>query len=193
MRCQPKGVVGVISPWNFPVNLTFTPLAGILAAGNRAMIKPSEYTPATSALMAQMFGGAFSAEEIAVVTGGPAITGFPPDLRTLPTGCSFAPRCPIGRDLPQCHEQTPLPHLVSGPGGDASVECHFAEQRIAEVIFVSRVEIHVVRLVRNMLARETDRAHTVIPVDGSLLPLRTPARFRRRRRQIAKTRDRLGA
>jgi oligopeptide/dipeptide ABC transporter ATP-binding protein len=63
----------------------------------------------------------------------PAIVGFPPDLRTLPTGCSFAPRCPIGRDLPQCHEQTPLPHLVSGPGGDASVECHFAEQRIAEV------------------------------------------------------------
>jgi oligopeptide/dipeptide ABC transporter ATP-binding protein len=63
----------------------------------------------------------------------PAITGFPPDLRTLPTGCSFAPRCPIGRDLPQCHEQTPVPHLVSGPAGEASVECHFAEQRIAEV------------------------------------------------------------
>ncbi|HEX3406271.1 MAG TPA: aldehyde dehydrogenase family protein, partial [Caulobacteraceae bacterium] len=71
VRYQPKGVVGVISPWNFPVNLTFTPLAGILAAGNRAMIKPSEYTPATSALMARMFGGAFSEEEIAVVTGGP--------------------------------------------------------------------------------------------------------------------------
>jgi coniferyl-aldehyde dehydrogenase len=73
VRYQPKGVVGVISPWNFPVNLTFTPLAGIIAAGNRAMIKPSEYTPATSALMAQMFGGAFSEEEIAVVTGGPDV------------------------------------------------------------------------------------------------------------------------
>jgi coniferyl-aldehyde dehydrogenase len=63
-------VVGVISPWNFPVNLTFAPLAGILAAGNRAMIKPSEYTPATAAFMASMFGGAFSEEEIAVITGG---------------------------------------------------------------------------------------------------------------------------
>jgi coniferyl-aldehyde dehydrogenase len=73
VRYQPKGVVGVISPWNFPVNLTFTPLAGILAAGNRVMIKPSEYTPATSALMAQMFGGAFSDEEIAVITGGPEV------------------------------------------------------------------------------------------------------------------------
>jgi len=68
---QPLGVVGVISPWNFPVNLTFTPLAGILAAGNRCMIKPSEYTPATSALMAEIFPTAFDALEISVVTGGP--------------------------------------------------------------------------------------------------------------------------
>jgi coniferyl-aldehyde dehydrogenase len=73
VRYQPKGVVGVISPWNFPVNLTFAPLAGILAAGNRAMIKPSEFTPATSALMAQMFGRVFSEEEIVVVTGGPEV------------------------------------------------------------------------------------------------------------------------
>src|ERR1700760_74283 len=73
VRFQPKGTVGIISPWNFPVNLTFAPLAGVLAAGNRAMIKPSEYTPATSALMAQMFAGAFSDEEIAVITGGAAI------------------------------------------------------------------------------------------------------------------------
>jgi coniferyl-aldehyde dehydrogenase len=70
---QPKGVVGVISPWNFPVNLTFAPLAGILAAGNRAMIKPSEFTPATSELMKVMFGKVFSEEEIAVITGGPEV------------------------------------------------------------------------------------------------------------------------
>ena len=73
IRFQPKGVVGIISPWNFPVNLTFGPLAGVLAAGNRAMIKPSEFTPATSELMAKMFAGAFSEEEIAVVTGGPEV------------------------------------------------------------------------------------------------------------------------
>ena len=73
VRYQPKGVVGIISPWNFPVNLTFAPLAGVLAAGNRAMIKPSEFTPATSELMAVMFSGAFSDEEIAVVTGGPEV------------------------------------------------------------------------------------------------------------------------
>ncbi|MBI1239638.1 MAG: aldehyde dehydrogenase family protein [Alphaproteobacteria bacterium] len=69
----PKGTVGVISPWNFPVNLTFAPLAGIFAAGNRAMIKPSEYTPATSELMARMFRTAFDETEVAVITGGPAV------------------------------------------------------------------------------------------------------------------------
>jgi coniferyl-aldehyde dehydrogenase len=73
VRYQPKGVVGVISPWNFPVQLTFGPLAGVLAAGNRAMIKPSEFTPATSELMARMFAEAFPEEEIAVVTGGPEV------------------------------------------------------------------------------------------------------------------------
>ncbi len=73
VRFQPKGVVGIISPWNFPVNLTFAPLAGVLAAGNRAMIKPSELTPATSELMKVMFGGAFSEEEVGVVTGGPDV------------------------------------------------------------------------------------------------------------------------
>jgi coniferyl-aldehyde dehydrogenase len=70
IRHQPLGVVGVIAPWNFPVNLTFAPLAGILAAGNRCLIKPSEFTPATSDLMAKMFRKAFSETEIAVCLGG---------------------------------------------------------------------------------------------------------------------------
>lgn len=73
LRYQPKGVVGVISPWNFPVNLTFAPLAGIFAAGNRAMIKPSEFTEATSELMKSMFAKAYAEEEVAVITGGPEI------------------------------------------------------------------------------------------------------------------------
>lgn len=68
---QPKGVVGVVAPWNFPVNLTYIPLAGILAAGNRAMIKPSEFTPVTSELMKDMIESSFDQNEIAVITGGP--------------------------------------------------------------------------------------------------------------------------
>ncbi len=72
---QPLGVVGVISPWNFPVNLTFSPLAGILAAGNRCMIKPSEYTPATSEAMRAGIAEEFDETEIAVITGGPQTGG----------------------------------------------------------------------------------------------------------------------
>jgi coniferyl-aldehyde dehydrogenase len=70
---QPKGVVGIIAPWNFPVNLTFSPLAGVLAAGNRALIKPSEFTPATSELMAKAVAQYFDEAEVAVITGGPEI------------------------------------------------------------------------------------------------------------------------
>jgi coniferyl-aldehyde dehydrogenase len=80
---QPLGVVGVISPWNFPVNLAFGPLAGILAAGNRAMIKPSEFTPATSEIMAEIVREAWDEKEVALFTGGPevgqAFSGLPFD------------------------------------------------------------------------------------------------------------------
>ncbi|MGA9796577.1 MAG: coniferyl aldehyde dehydrogenase [Rhizomicrobium sp.] len=72
---QPKGTVGVISPWNFPFNLTFTPLAGIFAAGNRVMIKPSEFTPRCSELMERLFKSAYDETEVAVFTGGPDVGG----------------------------------------------------------------------------------------------------------------------
>lgn len=67
---QPKGVVGLISTWNFPFNVTFAPLAGMLAAGNRVIIKPSEFTPRSSELMRRMVAEVFDESEIAVVTGG---------------------------------------------------------------------------------------------------------------------------
>jgi coniferyl-aldehyde dehydrogenase len=72
---QPLGVVGCISPWNFPVQLTFSPLAGVFAAGNRTMIKPSEFTAQTSELMKELFAEAYDEEEVAVFTGGPDVGG----------------------------------------------------------------------------------------------------------------------
>lgn len=68
---QPKGVVGIIAPWNFPVQLVMSPLAGVFAAGNRAMVKTSEYTPMVSALMAELAGRYFDPAELAFVAGGP--------------------------------------------------------------------------------------------------------------------------
>ena len=80
---QPLGVVGVVSPWNYPIFLTLGPLIDILAAGNRAMIKPSELTPATGALLTRMLGEVFTPEEVLVVQGdvavGRAFTGLPFD------------------------------------------------------------------------------------------------------------------
>lgn len=73
IQYQPKGVVGVIAPWNFPLGMVFEPLAGVIAAGNRAMIKPSEFTPATSGVIAEMVSKTFDPAEIAVVTGGPEV------------------------------------------------------------------------------------------------------------------------
>lgn len=70
---QPKGVVGILSPWNFPLGMAFEPLAGIFAAGNRAMIKPSEFTPATSAVISDLVTEAFDPTELAVFTGGPEV------------------------------------------------------------------------------------------------------------------------
>jgi coniferyl-aldehyde dehydrogenase len=73
VRYEPKGVIGILSPWNFPVQLAFGPLMQVLAAGNRAMIKPSEFTERTSELMAELTAQYFQPEEVAVITGGPEV------------------------------------------------------------------------------------------------------------------------
>lgn len=70
IKYEPKGVVLIISPWNFPFNLTFGPLVSAIAAGNTVMIKPSEMTPHSSALMKKMITELFDENEVAVVEGG---------------------------------------------------------------------------------------------------------------------------
>ena len=72
---EPKGVVLIISPWNFPVNLTFGPLVSAIAAGNCVVIKPSELTPHTSACMKQILSGLFHESEVAVIEGDSAVAG----------------------------------------------------------------------------------------------------------------------
>jgi coniferyl-aldehyde dehydrogenase len=67
---QPLGVVGIIAPWNYPMQLALAPLAAALAAGNRAMIKPSELTPKTGEMLAKLAKEFFADDELVVVTGG---------------------------------------------------------------------------------------------------------------------------
>lgn len=66
---EPKGVCLIISPWNFPFNLSVNPLVSALAAGNRVIIKPSEYTPATSSLIKQMVTELFQPKDVYVFEG----------------------------------------------------------------------------------------------------------------------------
>lgn len=67
---MPLGVVAIISPWNYPVNLALAPASAALAAGNRVLIKPSELTPKTSALLATAVSEFFKPDEMVVITGG---------------------------------------------------------------------------------------------------------------------------
>jgi len=70
MRYAPLGVVGIVAPWNYPFQLTLVPLVNALAAGNRAMVKPSEFTPRVDELLGQLLGEVFSADEVVVARGG---------------------------------------------------------------------------------------------------------------------------
>ncbi len=72
VQYEPRGAALIISPWNFPVNLTMVPLASAIAAGCTATIKPSEFTPATSALMKKILLTVFDEQEVAVVEGDAA-------------------------------------------------------------------------------------------------------------------------
>jgi coniferyl-aldehyde dehydrogenase len=70
---QPLGVVGIISPWNYPLQLALAPLIGALAAGNRAILKPSELTPAFSQALAEGIAKTYAGDEVAVVTGDASV------------------------------------------------------------------------------------------------------------------------
>lgn len=66
----PLGVVGIISPWNYPIQLALVPLAAAIAAGNRVLLKPSELSPRTAALLERLLAEVFDPTEVAVITGG---------------------------------------------------------------------------------------------------------------------------
>ena len=70
---QPLGVVGVMAPWNYPVVLALMPVATAIAAGNRVMLKPSEFTPTINALLEEMLGALFPVDQVAVVNGDAAV------------------------------------------------------------------------------------------------------------------------
>jgi len=70
---QPLGVVGIIAPWNYPIQLAIVPLLFAIAAGNRVLIKPSELTPRTASALSSMLAEVFPPDIVSVVEGGPEV------------------------------------------------------------------------------------------------------------------------
>lgn len=96
---QPVGVVGVMSPWNYPVNLAIAPLASALAAGNRVMVKMSELTPATTTLLQAMMSKVFDVSEVAIIGGDASVAA---EFSGLPFGhLLFTGSTRIGRMVMQ--------------------------------------------------------------------------------------------
>ncbi len=92
---EPKGVVLIISPWNYPVNLTFGPLVSAIAAGNCVMLKPSEHTPHASAIMKKIVKELFDEAEVALVEGDVEVSS---ELLKLPFNHIFFTGAPeIGK------------------------------------------------------------------------------------------------
>lgn len=70
---EPVGVIGILSPWNYPVNLALVPLVSAIAAGNHVYLKPSEHTPRTSQWLRELLSEVFPADRVAVALGGPEL------------------------------------------------------------------------------------------------------------------------
>jgi len=121
LRREPLGVIGIVSPWNYPLLLALSPLVDAIAAGNRAIIKPSESTPRFSALLEIAIAAHFAPEEVAVVTGGPdvaaALTALDWD-HLLFTGSTA-----IGRKVAQAAAELLVPLTLELGGKSPAIVC----------------------------------------------------------------------
>jgi len=121
VRYEPLGVIGIISPWNYPLQLALSPLVDAIAAGNRAMLKPSELTPAFSELLQRLVAERFDPEETAVITGGvevgQAFAGLPFD-HLLFTGSTE-----VGRKVYQAAAANLTPVTLELGGKSPAVIC----------------------------------------------------------------------
>ncbi len=134
LQRQPLGVVGVISPWNYPVQLALGPVITALAAGNRVMLKPSELTPATSKLMAELLGNAFAPDEVCVVLGDGGVAA---EFSSLPFDhLFFTGSTTVGRIVAKAAAANLTPTTLELGGKspciiDASCDMHAAAIKIA--------------------------------------------------------------
>jgi coniferyl-aldehyde dehydrogenase len=131
---QPLGVIGIISPWNYPLQLALAPLIGALAAGNRALLKPSELTPAFSQALGAAIAKAFASDEVAAVTGDATVGR---QFAALPFDhLVFTGSTAVGREVAQAAAKnlTPVTLELGGKSPaiiDASCDLESVIDRIA--------------------------------------------------------------
>ena len=122
---QPLGVVGIIGAWNYPIQLTLSPLVDALAAGNRVLLKPSELAPHTAAVLQRVLASVFPSDQVCVITGGPNVAAA---LAALPLDhLLFTGSTRVGRLVAQAAAPNLTPvtlelggksPAIVGPGAD---------------------------------------------------------------------------
>ncbi|MGH8862036.1 MAG: aldehyde dehydrogenase family protein [Jatrophihabitantaceae bacterium] len=182
VQYEPLGVAGIIGPWNYPVYLVLAPLVGAIAAGNCAVIKPSEHTPAVSALLARVLPEYLDADTVAVVEGAAAETGELIDQAL--DHCFFTGSPEVGKIVMAgaAKHLTPVTLELGGKSpvivaDDAAVKV--AARRVAwtkslnsgqTCIAPDYVLVH--RSVRDSFLKELNRAiEQFVPQGGQMMPL----------------------
>ncbi|MBT2516786.1 coniferyl aldehyde dehydrogenase [Streptomyces sp. ISL-90] len=129
---QPLGVVGVISPWNYPVNLSLMPVVTAIAAGNRVMLKPSKFTPTTNALLASIVSEVFPEEQFTIVNGdGAAFSSLPFDHLVF-TGSSS-----VGRSVMKAASENLVPVTLELGGKSPTIVAkgHVQDSTVSSIVF----------------------------------------------------------
>ena len=137
IRYEPLGVVGIISPWNYPLMLSIGPLVDVLAAGNRALLKPSELTPGFSALLQALIAKHFPPEQVAVVTGGPDVAAA---VSSLPFDhLMFTGSTSVGRKVAQAAAANLTPVTLELGGKSPAIVCaDYPLEKAAESIAIGK-------------------------------------------------------
>ena len=135
---QPLGVVGIIVPWNYPLFLAISPLAAALAAGNRVMIKMSEFTPRIGELLAELVAKYFAAEDVSVVLGDASVGA---DFARLPFDhLLFTGSTKVGHDIMRMAADNLTPvTLELGGKSPAILGADYPLAKAAERIMVGKL------------------------------------------------------
>ena len=121
VRAEPLGVIGIVSPWNYPLQLALAPLVDAIAAGNRAIIKPSEHTVNFSDLLMRAIRDTFNEEVVSVVLGGPDVAA---DFTRQPFDhIVFTGSTPVGRKVAMAAAENLTPTTLELGGKSPALIC----------------------------------------------------------------------